>query len=154
MPVDHSGSHWVPGTFQNRTVSRMSSRPYTRARGSSRLSTIPYPTPHVIGARIDDHSNNTWYQHTGEDLYFLDFVFQARMQTAHRLSQRVDRFPSRDRVLERLLVEGTFDRDDVSAGIALGMQFSAAMCQRLLLRVERLEEQVCGGRSLSLCPGF
>jgi hypothetical protein len=46
-------------------------------------------------------------------------------------------------VLEQLLVEGTFDWDDVSMGITLGMQFSAAMCQRLLLHVEQLEEQVC-----------
>jgi hypothetical protein len=122
----------------------MSSRPYTRARGSSRFQTLPYPTPRIIGARVDDHSSDAWYQHTGEDLYFLDFLFQSRMQTAHRLSQRVERFPSRDRVLERLLVEGTFDRDDVSAGIAVGMQYSAALCQRLLLRVERLEERVSG----------
>jgi hypothetical protein len=71
------------------------------------------------------------------------------MQTAHRLSQRVEWFPTRDRVLERLLVEGTFDCDDVSAGIAIGMKFSAAMCQCLLLRVEWLEGRVCGRVVLS-----
>jgi hypothetical protein len=103
---------------------------------------------------MDDHSSNTWYQHTGEDLYFLDFVYQSWMQTAHRLSQCVDRFPTRNQVLERLLVEGTFDRDDVSAGIALGMQFSAAMCQQLLLHVERLEEQVCVWMSLFLLLSY
>jgi hypothetical protein len=46
--------------------------------------------------------------------------------------------------LEQLFVEGTFDHDDVSAGIAVGMQFSAALCHQLLLWVEQLEEKVCG----------
>jgi hypothetical protein len=41
-------------------------------------------------------------------------------------------------------VEGTFDCDDVLVGIAVGMQYSAALCQWLLLQVEQLEERVCG----------
>jgi hypothetical protein len=41
----------------------------------------------TIGAQVDDHSSDAWYQHTGEDLYFLNFLFQSQMQTAHQLSQ-------------------------------------------------------------------
>jgi hypothetical protein len=64
------------------------------------------------------------------------------MQTAHRLSQQVTRYPTRDWILERLMVEGTFDREDMLSADALAMQHSSAMCQHLLMRVERLEDQV------------
>jgi hypothetical protein len=41
-----------------------------------------------------------------------------------------------------LMVEGTFDREDMLSADALAMQHSSAMCQCLLMRVERLEDQV------------
>ena len=53
-----------------------------------------------------------WYNHAGRDLHLIDLLFQSRIQTAHRMSQRVDRFPNRDRVLERLMAEGLFDRHE------------------------------------------
>jgi hypothetical protein len=56
----------------------------------------------------------------------------------------VEQFPSHNHVLEQLLVEGTFDRDGMSARIVVGMQYSAALCQQLLLQVEQLEEGVHG----------
>jgi hypothetical protein len=142
MPVDHSNGYFVPGSFQHRVISRMTRHTYTRARNSSSLRPTPYPSPSTIAARIDDHSTDRWYWHEGDDLYFRDFLYQARMQTAHRLSQRVTRYPTRDRILERLMVEGTFDREDMLSADALAMQHSSAMCQRLLMRVERLEDQV------------
>jgi hypothetical protein len=37
----------------------------------------------------NDADGHEWSQDTGEDLHLSDFVFLARMQTAHRLSQRV-----------------------------------------------------------------
>jgi hypothetical protein len=40
------------------------------------------------------------------------------------------------------MVEGTFDREDMLLADALAMQHSSAMCQCLLMRVERLEDQV------------
>jgi hypothetical protein len=39
------------------------------------------------------------------------------------------------------MVEGTFDREDMLSADALAMQHSSAMCQHLLMRVERLEDQ-------------
>ena len=50
-----------------------------------------------------------WYNHASRDLHLVDLLFQARIQTAQRMSQRVDCFPNRDRVLERLMAEGLFN---------------------------------------------
>jgi hypothetical protein len=92
-----------------------------------------------------DTDGHDWFQDTGEDLHLSDFIFLARMQTARRLSQRVSRFPHRDLVLERLLVEGTFDRvwdNPLHAGEAFAMNHASAMVNRLLMRVEKLEDDV------------
>jgi hypothetical protein len=40
------------------------------------------------------------------------------------------------------MVEGTFDCEDMLLADAVAMQHSSAMCQHLLMRVERLEDQV------------
>ena len=72
-------------------------------------------------------------------------MFQARIQTARRLSQRAVRFPSCDMVLERLLEEGTFDREAPELRIhseEYVMAHASAMVNRLLMRIETLESQV------------
>src|SRR5258705_2253591 len=72
-------------------------------------------------------------------------MFQARIQTARRLSQRAVHFPSRDMVLEQLLEEGTFDREALelrSHSEEYTMAHSSAMVNRLLMRIETLESQV------------
>src|SRR5258705_4706383 len=99
----------------------------------------------------DDH----WYHDTGADLHPRDFMFQARIQTAHRLSQRAIRFPSRDLVLERLLEEGTFDREAPelrSHSEEYAMAHSSAMVNRLLMRIETLESQVCKPLRILIIP--
>jgi hypothetical protein len=93
----------------------------------------------------NDADGHEWSQDTGEDLHLSDFVFLARMQTARRLSQRVSRFPHCDLMLERLLVEGTFDRvrdNPLHAGEAFAMNHASAMVNHLLMRVEKLEDDV------------
>ena len=50
-----------------------------------------------------------------------------------------------DQVLDRLLVEGIFDREEPnmrSAAEEMSMAHLAAMVQRLLMRIENLEHQV------------
>ena len=50
-----------------------------------------------------------------------------------------------DRVLDRLLVEGIFNREELnmrSAAEEMSMAHSAAMVQRLLMRIESLEHRV------------
>ena len=96
--------------------------------------------------QVDSPSYN-WYHDKGQDLHQRDFLFLARMQTACRMQQRVERFPDRDRVLERLMEEGTFDRRDPDMPVAreeLAMAHSSAMVQRLLMRIERVEQEVRG----------
>ena len=61
--------------------------------------------------QVDSPSYN-WYHDKGQDLHQCDFLFLARMQMACRMQQRAERFPDRDRVLEHLMEEGTFDRHD------------------------------------------
>ena len=55
-------------------------------------------------------SGEDWYNHAGRDLHLIDLLFQSCIQTARRMSQRVDRFPNRDQVLECLMAEGLFNR--------------------------------------------
>ena len=54
-------------------------------------------------------SGGEWYTHAGRDLHLVDLLFQACIQTACWMSQRVDLFPNQDRVLECLMAEGLFD---------------------------------------------
>jgi hypothetical protein len=142
MPVDHSGGYFIPGSFQHCVISQMTCHTYTCARNSSTLWPSPYPLPSAITALVDDHSSDRWYWNEGDDFYFRDFLYQSRMQTTHCLSQRVTRYLTRDRILECLMVEGTFDHDNILSVDAMAMQHSSAMCQCLLMRVERLEDQV------------
>ena len=62
------------------------------------------------------------------------------------MRDRETRVRNIDRVLDRLLVEGIFDREEPnmrSAAEEMSMAHSAAMVQRLLMRIESLEHRVC-----------
>src|SRR5882724_9325650 len=144
MPRDLQGHYWAHGNFHSRVITRMSTASHPRARGTTRFSPVPYPSSDSIIARMDE-DNDQWYHNTGADLHPRDFMFQARIQTARHLSQRAVRFPSRNMVLERLLEEGTFDREAPelrSHSEEYAMAHSSAMVNRLLMRIETLESQV------------
>ena len=144
MPQDLQGRYWAHGNFHSRVVTRMSNINHPQARGTTRFSPIPYPSSDTIIARMDA-DDDQWYHDTGADLHPRDFIFQARIQTARRLSQRAVRFPSRDLVLEQLLEEGTFDRESPehrSHSEEYAMAHSLAMVNCLLMHVETLESQV------------
>jgi hypothetical protein len=122
----------------------MSRGQHTRSRLSTVSTPLPYPTTSSMIATVDAPGND-WYRDTAPALYQRDFIFHARMQTARRLEDRTTRIPDRDRVLERLLEEGTFDRqapDAPNPSEALVMGHSSAMVQRLLMRIEHLEAKV------------
>ena len=90
-------------------------------------------------------SGEEWYTHAGHDLHLVDLLFQARIQTAHQMSQWVDRFPNRDRVLERLMAEGLFNCHEPDHEHIAEMQanwLSVALTKRVLERVENVEGQV------------
>jgi hypothetical protein len=143
MPLDRTNRYVTPEGL-GRTLSRNSNISYPRARGSTRFGPRPYPSLRDIATRIDGRGDS-WFDHTGDDLHFRDFGFQARIQVARRLSQRADRGGGRDGVLERLLVEGTFDREEasvVNVAEEYAMHHASAVGLRLLIRVEELERRV------------
>src|SRR5258705_796306 len=143
MPRDLQGHYWAHGNFHSHVVTRMLNINHPHACGTTRFSPIPYPSSDTIIAQMDA-DNDHWYHDTGADLHPRDFVFQARIQTACRLSQRAVHFPSRDLVLERLLEEGTFDREAPelrSHSKEYAMAHASAMVNCLLMRIETLESQ-------------
>ena len=144
MPSDDRNRYFVRGSFQHRTISRMSRANHSRSRLSTRYHPAPYRFPSLMMDQVDSPSYN-WYHDEGQDLHQRDFLFLAWMQTARRMQQWVERFPDRDRVLERLMEEGTFDRRDPDMPDAreeLAMAHSSAMVQRLLMRIEKVEREV------------
>ena len=75
----------------------------------------------------------------------IDLLFQSQIQTARHMSQRVDRFPNRDRVLEQLMVEGLFDcrePDHIHIAEVRANWLSVALTERVLEQVENVEGRV------------
>ena len=84
--------------------------------------------------------------HAGRDLHLVDLLFQARIQSTRQMSQHVDRFPNRDRVLERLMAEGLFNCRDPDFRDISEMRanwLSVVLTERVLERIENLEGRVC-----------
>ena len=106
MPFENN-QYFARGAFQHRVITRHSLASYDRARDSTRMYPRPYPSPATIALRME--TGEDWYNDAGRNLHLVDLLFQSRIQTARRMSQRVDRFPNRDRVLERLMAEGLFN---------------------------------------------
>ena len=132
MPFENN-QYFAHGAFQQRVLTRQSLASYNQARDSTRQYPHPYPSPTTIALRME--SGEDWYNHTGRDLHLVDLLFQARIQTAHRMSQRVERFPNRDRVLERLMVESLFDchnLDHVHIAEMCANWISVALMERVL----------------------
>ena len=142
MPFENN-QYFARGAFQHRVITCHSLASYDRARNSTRLHPHPYPSPATIALCME--SGEEWYTHAGRDLHLVDLLFQACIQTARRMSQRVDRFPNRDRVLERLMAEGLFDRCKPDHEHIVEMRanwLSVALTERVLERVENVEGRV------------
>ena len=107
MPFENN-QYFAHGALSHRVITHQSLASYDQARDSTRQYPHPYPSPAVIALHME--SGEEWYTHAGCDLHLVDLLFQACIQTARQMSQRVDRFPNQDRVLERLMAEGLFDR--------------------------------------------
>ena len=117
---------------------------HTRAANSSRMYPHPYPSALSLIKRIDQ-AGDGWYGDCTDDLHLRDFIWFARMQTACRISISGRQPRGRDQVLEQLLEEGTFDRVEPNVPNVVEefcMAHSAAIGQRLLVRIEGLERRV------------
>ena len=89
-----------------------------------------------------DNQGEDWYHDEANDLHLRDFIWFTQMQTARQMRDRGTRVRNIDQVLDRLLVEGIFDREEPnmqSAAEEMSRAHSAAMVQRLLMRIESLE---------------
>ena len=142
MPFENN-SYFARGTFQHRTITRQSLAVYDRAWDSTRQYPRPYPSPATIVLRME--TADDWYNDAGRNLHLVDLLFQSRIQTARRMSQRVDRFPNRDRVLERLMSEGLFNCREPDHEHIAEMQanwLSMALTERVLEQVENVEGRV------------
>ena len=142
MPFEDN-AYFARGAFSHRVITRQSLASYDRARDSTRQYPHPYPSPAAIALRME--SGEEWYTHAGHNLHLVDLLFQARIQTARQMSQRVDRFPNQDRVLERLMAEGLFDRCEPDHEHIVEMWanwLSVALTERVLEQVENVEGRV------------
>ena len=132
MPFKNN-SYFACGTFQHCVITRQSLASFDWARDSTRQYPRPYPSPATIALRME--SEGDWYNHAGRDLHLIDLLFQSRIQMAHRMSQRVDRFPNRDQVLEWLMAEGLFDcrePDHIHIAEVRANWLSVALTERVL----------------------
>jgi hypothetical protein len=147
MPQDNSGRYFLNCTaYGNRSISRMTCVTYEQSRTSTRLYPRPYPSISNLISCVDGPGDD-WFHYPGYELHLRDFVWLARMQTARHLFDRTCRsIPNRDPVLDRLLEEGTFDRnsetDAPNQFEEFAMGHSSAMANRLLMRIESLEAEV------------
>ena len=122
----------------------MSRMAYSRLANSTAMYTCPYATADSLIQRVDSQGED-WYHDEANDLHLRDFIWFTRMQTARQMRERGTYVRNIDRVLDQLLVEGIFDREEPnmrSAAEEMSMAHSAAMVQRLLMRIESLEHRV------------
>ena len=146
MPRDIRNRYFVPGAYDDRTISPTSRYPHLRMRHLTCGAPVPYPTPETLMTWVDAPHGNAWYRDTAEDLYLWDLLFVVRMQMAQRMEERSRRFPNWDLVLDCLIVEGTFDHvalDYSNFAEEMAMHHSSAMVQWVLMRVKCLESEVC-----------
>src|SRR5882762_1117839 len=110
MPRDIRNHYFIPGAYDDCTISPTSRYPHLRTRNLTCAAPLPYPTPETLMTHVNNPHGNEWYRDPSEDLYLRDLLFFVRMQTARRMEERTRRFPRCDLVLDRLIVEGMFDR--------------------------------------------
>ena len=144
MPCDNLNRYYVPGGYGQRTITRMSRMAYACSANSTAMYARPYASADSLIQRVDGQGED-WYHDEANDLHLCDFIWFAQMQTARRMRDRGTRVRNIDRVLDWLLVEGIFDREEPnmrSVAEEMSMVHSAAMVQRLLMRIKSLEHRV------------
>ena len=111
MPRDNLNRYYVPGGYGQCTITRMSRMAYARSANSTAMYAHPYATADTLIQRVDGQGED-WYHDEANDLHLRDFIWFAWMQTACRMRDWGTRVRNIDRVLDRLLVEGIFDREE------------------------------------------
>ena len=141
MPRNNLNRYYLPGGYSQRTITRMSRMAYSRSADSTAMYAHPYATADSLIQRVDSQGED-WYHDEVNDLHLQDFIWFTQMQMAQRMRDRGTQIRNIDWVLDQLLVEGIFNREEPnmrSAAEEMSMAHSAAMVQRLLMRIESLE---------------
>ena len=141
MPRNNLNRYYVPGGYGQRTISRMSQVAYSHSANSTAMYARPYATADSLIQRVDGQGED-WYQDEANDLHLWDFIWFTQMQMARQMRDRGTRVRNINQVLDQLLVEGIFNQEEPnmrSAAEEMSMAHSAAMVQRLLMRIESLE---------------
>ena len=141
MPRDNLNRYYVLGGYGQHTITRMSRMAHSCLANSTAMYAHPYATADSLIQRVDNQGED-WYHDEANDLHLRDFIWFTWMQTAWQMRDRGTRVRNIDWVLDQLLVEGIFDREEPnmqSAAEEMSMAHSAAMVQRLLMRIESLE---------------
>ena len=150
MPCDNLNCYYMPGGYGQRTITHMSRMAYSRSANSTAMYARPYGTADSLIQRVNQQGED-WYHNEANDLHLRNFIWFAWTQTAQRMWDQGTRVRNIDQVLDRLLVEGIFDREEPnmrSAAKEMSMAHSAAMVHRLLMRIKSLEHRVCLSYSL------
>ena len=141
MPRNNLNCYYVPGGYGQRTITCMSRMAYSRSANSTAMYTHPYATANSLIQRVDSQGED-WYHNEANNLHLQDFIWFTWMQTAQRMRDWGTQVRNIDRVLDQLLVEGIFNKEEPnmrSAVEKMSMAHSTAMVQRLLMRIESLE---------------
>ena len=145
MPCDNLNHYYVPGGYGQYTITHMSRMAYSHLANSTAMYARPYATTDYLIQRVDRQGED-WYHDEANNLHLWDFIWFAQMQTTQRMRDWGTRVKNINWVLDWLLVEVVFDQEEPnmrSATEEMSMAHSAAMVQRLLMRIENLKHWVC-----------
>ena len=104
----------------------MSRMTYSHSANSMAMYTRLYATADSLIQRVNQQGED-WYHKNANDLHLHDFIWFAQMQTAQRMRDRGARVRNIDRVLDQLLAEGIFDREEPNMRSAVE-EMSMAHC--------------------------
>ena len=143
MPFENN-AYFSHGAFSHHVITCQSLATYDWARDSTHQYPHHYPLPAHIALHME--TGEDWYTDTSRDLYLVNLLFHACIQTTHWMLQRVDRFPNWDCVLECLMAESLFDRHKPDYFHIVEVRanwLSVALTEWVLERVKNLETRVC-----------
>ena len=81
MPRDNLNRYYVPGGYDQHTITHMSHMAYARLANSTAMYARPYATTNSLIQRVDQQGED-WYHNEANDLHLRDLIWFARMQTA------------------------------------------------------------------------
>ena len=111
MPCNNLNCYYMPSGYGQRTITCMSQMVYSRSANSTAMYACPYATADSLIQRVNGQGED-WYHDEANDLHLRNFIWFTQMQTAWQMRDRGTRVRNIDQVLDQLLIEGIFDREE------------------------------------------